>query len=141
MAPNRSADSSYGSMTTTTPAPSSVVRRTSVSFRRAPHIGEHTREILSGLLDYNDEDVHRLQHAGYRLDVAAHAAAVDSTWRVPMYPDGGYYAFALPDFSEGTFGHPWEQSLCVFGSRLVNTLGETLSSWLPSIRVDGNSQR
>ncbi len=81
------------------------------------------------------------QHSGYRLDVAAHAAAVDSTWRVPVYPDGGYYTFALPDFSEGTFGHPWEQSLCVFGSRLVNTLGETLSSWLPRVRVDGNSQR
>jgi hypothetical protein len=58
-----------------------------------------------------------------------------------VYPDGDYYAFALPDFSERIFGHPWEQTLCVFGPRLVNTLGATLSSWLPRLRVDGKQQR
>ncbi|WP_328810575.1 DUF2716 domain-containing protein [Rhodococcus sp. NBC_00294] len=81
------------------------------------------------------------QHSGYRLDVAAHATAVDGTWLVPVYPDGDYYTFALPDFSEGTFGHPWERTLCVFGPRLVDTLGATLSSWLPRLRVDGRQQR
>jgi hypothetical protein len=42
---------------------------------------------------------------------------------------------------ERIFGHPWEQTLCVFGPRLVNTLGATLSSWLPRLRVDGKQQR
>ncbi|MBY6352357.1 DUF2716 domain-containing protein [Rhodococcoides corynebacterioides] len=78
------------------------------------------------------------QHPGYRLDLAAHTTAYDATWRVPVYPNGDYYTFALPDFSEGTFGHPWEQSLCVFGPRLVDTLAVTLSTWLPRLRVNGH---
>lgn len=45
-----------------------------------------------------------------------------------MFPNGDYYTFARPDFSEGTFGHPWERTLCVFGPRLVETLGRTLST-------------
>lgn len=56
---------------------------------------------------------------------------------VPVYPNGDYYTFALPDFTEGTFGDLWEQSLCVFGPRLVDTLAVTLSTWLPRLRVDG----
>jgi hypothetical protein len=42
-----------------------------------------------------------------------------------------------PDFAEGTFGHPWEQSLCVVGERLVETLGRWLTAWLPVLRRDG----
>lgn len=79
------------------------------------------------------------QHSGYRLDVAAHATADAAVWRVPVYPDGDYYTFATADFADGTFGHPWEQSLCVFGPRLVGTLGRTLSAWLPLLRVDGQT--
>lgn len=31
----------------------------------------------------------------------------------------------------GTFGHPWEQTLCVFGEPLVSALAPLLTSWLP----------
>ncbi|GAB19264.1 hypothetical protein GOEFS_077_00560 [Gordonia effusa NBRC 100432] len=77
------------------------------------------------------------QHDGYRFDPARHAGAFGARWEVSVYPDGDYYLFARPDLSEGTFGHPWEQTLCVFGSRLIGTLGRTLSTWLPLKRVDG----
>ncbi|RVW07237.1 DUF2716 domain-containing protein [Prescottella agglutinans] len=77
------------------------------------------------------------QHPGYRFDAAVHAATRDSEWRVPVYPDGDYYIFVREDLGEGTFGHPWEQSLCVFGERLVSSLGRTLATWLPVIRLDG----
>lgn len=75
------------------------------------------------------------QHPAYRLDPRADLA--DSTPRDPIngyptvYPDGDYYAYLTPDMKEGTFGHPWEPSLCVIGQRLIDTLGASLSKWLP----------
>ncbi|HEY5853462.1 MAG TPA: DUF2716 domain-containing protein [Aldersonia sp.] len=58
-------------------------------------------------------------------------------WPVQVYPDGDYYAFLARDLSAGTFGHPWRQTLCVFSASLVDTLGTTLRTWLPVLRVDG----
>ncbi|MDI9896330.1 DUF2716 domain-containing protein [Rhodococcus sp. IEGM 1381] len=78
------------------------------------------------------------QHPGYIFDAEAHAnAAEDAEWRVPVYPNGDYYIFGRDGFSEGTFGHPWERTLCVYGPRLVATLGRTLATWLPTVRTDG----
>ena len=54
-----------------------------------------------------------------------------------VYPNGDYYAYLTPDFSEGTFGHPWEPSLCVIGPRMIDSLGRSLSTWLPIKRIDG----
>lgn len=78
------------------------------------------------------------QHPGYRFDAAVHAETFDTEWPVTVYPNGDYYIFARPDFSTGTFGHPWEQTLCVFGTELVGTLGRTLSTWLAHKRVNGD---
>ncbi|WP_206509775.1 DUF2716 domain-containing protein [Rhodococcus sp. KRD197] len=79
------------------------------------------------------------QHMCYRFDANAHAVAgEDAEWRVPVYPNGDYYIFAQDDFREGTFGHPWEQTLCVYGPRMVTTLGHTLTTWLTTLRVDGH---
>ncbi len=77
------------------------------------------------------------QHTCYRLDAAVHAATPDTEWRVPVYPNGDYHIFLREDLSEGTFGHPWEQTLCVFGERLLTSLGRTLATWLPVTRIDG----
>lgn len=77
------------------------------------------------------------QHPGYRFDASVHATNRDAEWRVPVCPDGDYYIFLREDLGEGTFGHPWEQTLCVFGERLVSSLGRTLATWLPVVRVDG----
>lgn len=54
-----------------------------------------------------------------------------------MYPDGDYLAFLTPDYTQGTFGHPWEETLCVMGDRLIASLGRTLSTWLPIKRSNG----
>ena len=39
--------------------------------------------------------------------------------RVPVLPNGDYYLYLAPDLSFGTFGHPWEQTICVFGAPLL----------------------
>jgi len=78
------------------------------------------------------------QHTCYSFNAEAHAsAAEDAEWRVPVYPNGDYYIFARDGFDEGTFGHPWERTLCIFGPRMVATLGRTLATWLPTVRIDG----
>lgn len=78
------------------------------------------------------------QHRGYRLDAAVHAETFDTEWPVTVCPNGDYYIFARPDFSAGTFGHPWEKTLCVFGAELVQTLGQTLATWLPLKRENSD---
>jgi Protein of unknown function (DUF2716) len=77
------------------------------------------------------------QHPAYRFRPANQALAWRADWRVPVYPDGDYFAFLTQDFAEGTFGHPWEQTLCVIGERLCASLGRSLGTWLPIKRRDG----
>ena len=62
-------------------------------------------------------------------------ATLDEPWRVPAFPNGDYFILLTEDLSQGTFGHPWEQTLCVFGPELVGTLGPRLSDWLPIKRT------
>ncbi|WP_188547519.1 DUF2716 domain-containing protein [Rhodococcoides trifolii] len=78
------------------------------------------------------------QHQSHSFDAGSHAAAGPAAeWRKPVYPWGDYCVFARDDFSEGTFSQPWHNTLCVFGDRMVSTLGRTLSTWLPVLRTDG----
>lgn len=81
------------------------------------------------------------QHPSYWFRPHRHASGEFSpeglratTWPVCPFPDGDYYIFLSEDLSSGTFGHPWEQSLCVFGRALVDALSPILSSWLPILR-------
>jgi hypothetical protein len=59
----------------------------------------------------------------------------DRRWPVEIFPDGDYYVFLSEDMTVGTFGHPWEQTLCVFGDPLLSTLVPLLTSWLPIKRA------
>jgi hypothetical protein len=79
------------------------------------------------------------QHPAYRFFPGHQALTWQAEWKVPVYPDGDYFAFFTPDFSDGTFGHPWEQTLCVIGRRLVDSLGRSLATWLPVKRENGGS--
>jgi hypothetical protein len=79
------------------------------------------------------------QHPAYRFTPARQALAHSPEWPISVYPDGDYYAFLTDDLSEGTFGHPWEQTLCVIGPRLGETLGRSLAVWLPIKRRDGEA--
>jgi hypothetical protein len=56
------------------------------------------------------------QHDCYVVDPHAVSAA---DLRVPVLPNGDYYLYLAPDVSFGTFGHPWEQTICVFGAPLL----------------------
>lgn len=78
------------------------------------------------------------QHDAYRLTpglVAPVLLGEDGFPLIPtVVPDGDYYIYTTPDFEEGTFGHPWEPSLCVFGPKLTRSLGVELRAWLPVLR-------
>jgi hypothetical protein len=50
---------------------------------------------------------------------------------VTPFPDGDYYAFFDETLQTGSFGHPWERSLCIIGPELVDSLGPLLSALLP----------
>ena len=40
------------------------------------------------------------------------------------YPDGDYHFFVDKSFSEGLFGHPWQQKLYVIGRRVIRAFWE-----------------
>ena len=55
-------------------------------------------------------------------------------WPVQVFPNGDYYAHMPPDLRWGTFGHPWQQTLTIWGHELVDILGTELLTWLPKHR-------
>jgi hypothetical protein len=59
-------------------------------------------------------------------------------WPLSPYPDGDYFIYLASDVTFGSFGHPWEQTVCVFGERLLARVADSLDALLgPSIRRDG----
>jgi Protein of unknown function (DUF2716) len=98
---------------------------------------EALRAFVSTVAD--DEELLALdwQHPAYRFSPSRQALTWRPEWEVPVYPDGDYFVFLTSDLSLGTFGHPWEQTLCVFGRPLVDSLATTLSTWLSVKRVNG----
>jgi hypothetical protein len=60
-----------------------------------------------------------------------HRQPSQEPWRIPPFPNGDYFVHCTEDMTQGTFGHPWEQSLCVFGEGLTAALVPRLTDWLP----------
>ncbi|MEU5934541.1 DUF2716 domain-containing protein [Micromonospora sp. NPDC047187] len=53
-------------------------------------------------------------------------------------PVGDYYIHLAEDFRFGTFGHPWELSLCVFGDDMLDLVESDLHDVLGKVmRRDG----
>ncbi|MDP9387329.1 MAG: DUF2716 domain-containing protein [Actinomycetota bacterium] len=77
------------------------------------------------------------QHPGYLLRPHEFATSGERWVGVEPFPNGDYYAFLNPAMTEGIFGHPWEQTLCVIGESMVANLALRLSSWLPVLRRNG----
>ena len=74
------------------------------------------------------------QHQGYYF----RPERFEGHWEIPPFPDGDYYIFLSEDMTEGWFGHPWEQTICVFGSRAVYSLALGLPKLFTSpVRSDG----
>lgn len=67
------------------------------------------------------------QHRSYEFDPHVPFSFESANdWPIPALPNGDYYLFLDPELRFGTFGHPWEQSLCIFGQTLVDAIGADL---------------
>ncbi|MGK5632277.1 DUF2716 domain-containing protein [Streptomyces sp. URMC 123] len=60
------------------------------------------------------------QHTSYRFAPREVGGPGQPAWPLSPYPDGDYYIFLAEDFRFGSFGHPWEESLCLFGEELLD---------------------
>lgn len=98
---------------------------------------EALRAFLTALPEVQELVVLDWQHPAYRFRASVQALTWQAEWKVPVYPDGDYFGFFTEDFSEGTFGHPWERTLCVMGEQMLGTLGASLATWLPVKRRNG----
>jgi hypothetical protein len=55
-----------------------------------------------------------------------------------VFPDGDYHIFLAQDFSFGFFGHPWEETVCAFGERLLQAMEQHRPQLFTSVlRRDG----
>ncbi|GAA1994167.1 DUF2716 domain-containing protein [Catenulispora subtropica] len=78
------------------------------------------------------------QHTSYRLrpdqpptDIfLPDAPEASPGWPRSPYPDGDYPILLAEDFTYGTFGHPWEHSLCLFGANLLAAAADEINSLL-----------
>ncbi|PZS02084.1 MAG: hypothetical protein DLM56_13000 [Pseudonocardiales bacterium] len=51
------------------------------------------------------------------------------SWYVHPYPNGDYTIFLTEDMTSGTFGHPWERTLCIVGSALIEAARPLIAQW------------
>lgn len=107
-------------------------------------VDELTAAILRGLkaATTTGERLHSLDASRWYENYTFDPHLLDSTdrswWATPIYPDNCYTIILSPDFSFGLFGNPFEQSICVFGERLLQAVGNDLPlSFSHVIRRDG----
>lgn len=58
-------------------------------------------------------------------------------WLEPVVADGDYAINVPHDLRFGTFAHPWEDSLCVWGAGLLAHVEAELDAVLPRLRTGG----
>ncbi|TDD44570.1 DUF2716 domain-containing protein [Nonomuraea terrae] len=106
--------------------------------------GELDRLVRRGLLACvrPDEPLYFLDwnHQGYRFDPLRVGGPGRPFWPGTAYPDGDYHLYVTADLRLGTFGHPWEESLCVFGADLLTEVEAGLTALLgPVMRRGGRN--
>ncbi|MFD7028666.1 DUF2716 domain-containing protein [Streptomyces sp. NPDC059917] len=80
------------------------------------------------------------QHAAFRFSPHLTGGPGQEGWPLSPYPDGDYYAYLTEDFRTGSFGHPWEDSLCLFGQSLLDVVAPQLDELLGTpIRRSGRT--
>jgi len=57
------------------------------------------------------------QHACYAITINKNNGS-----RISGFPDGDYAILLSEDMRFGTFGHPWEYSICIFGESFVKAV-------------------
>src|SRR5262245_27017664 len=66
----------------------------------------------------------------------------EDDWPIPALPNGDYYIFVDPALEFGVFGHPWEQTMCVFGQAIIASFAADLPALFDRpIRVGGRVVR
>jgi hypothetical protein len=79
--------------------------------------------MLQALVGLKDSFYHMivldLNHTGYYFDPNRVIHRGVNKWPVPFIPIHNYSLFTDKTFSFGLFGNPWEGSICVFGTALV----------------------
>ncbi|WP_233226272.1 DUF2716 domain-containing protein [Amycolatopsis sp. CA-126428] len=73
------------------------------------------------------------QHVGYRFD-PARVDGAGPRWPGAVFPDGDYHSYLTRDLRLGTFGHPWEATVCVFGELLTRIDAELTAALGEPIR-------
>lgn len=62
-------------------------------------------------------------HTSYLFDPYARFDFRDECeWLVPVLPDGDFYIFLAPDFKFCLLGHPWEQTISIFGENFISAV-------------------
>ncbi|MEU6851381.1 DUF2716 domain-containing protein [Actinacidiphila alni] len=80
------------------------------------------------------------QHTSYRFAPQEVGGPGQPAWPLSPYPDGDYFIFLAEDFHFGSFGHPWEGSLCLFGEELLDVTATEVGKVLgPPIRRSGRA--
>lgn len=46
----------------------------------------------------------------------------EDDWPIPALPNGGYYIFLSRDMNCGAFGHPWRETICIWGPPFQNAI-------------------
>lgn len=64
----------------------------------------------------------RLAAPSYRFAPWKVGGGGQPAWPLSPYPDGDYVIYLAEDFRFGSFGHPWEGSLCLFGEELLDAV-------------------
>ncbi|MWC27673.1 DUF2716 domain-containing protein [Paenibacillus sp. MMS18-CY102] len=83
------------------------------------------------------------QHEGYLVDARLEfprqpPESVDSgDWIISIHPDGDYHFFLARDFSWGNLGHPWEQTITVYGEKLIGCLLQNEPRMLQKVLLRG----
>lgn len=47
-------------------------------------------------------------------------------YMIEFFPNGDYHIFLTKDMKNGIIGHPWKQSMCVFGKELLVALSSNM---------------
>ncbi len=85
-----------------------LCRKLVAALRRCVKVGEFVH-----VLDW--------QHPSYRFRPhVPFKYSSEEDWPIPALPNGDYYIFISQDLAFGVLGHPWEQTMCVFGRPLLD---------------------
>jgi hypothetical protein len=99
-------------------------------------------KLLSAFIECTDKDeyIYALdwQNDGYWVNPRLKFIKDEfDEWLVPFFPNGDYYFFLQKDFEWGYLGHPWQQSICIFGEKFVRNLRESKPKMFKKVIHEG----